>query len=146
MSNEAGPGPAVSRRLGYLLKHAAIRLAQLNEKALAPFGIDSRELAVLLLLADHEPASQQQAAQRLGVDRTTMVALLDTLEGKGLLSRRPQAGDRRRNVVELTDTGQETVLRATRASDEAESALLARISPRDAERLRELLQTVTSEG
>ena len=38
---------------------------------------------MLLVLAGHEPGSQQQAAQRLGVDRTTMVALLDVLEGQG---------------------------------------------------------------
>ncbi|MDJ0346788.1 MarR family transcriptional regulator [Streptomyces sp. H10-C2] len=144
MSNEVGPGSAVSSRLGYLFKHAGMRLAQLNEEALAPLGIDARELAVLLLIADNEPASQQQAAQRLGVDRTTMVALLDALEGKGLLSRRPQVGDRRRNVVELTNAGQDTLRRATRASDDAEHALLASLTALDADRLRDLLKTVAT--
>ena len=64
-----------------------------------------RELAVLTVLAGDEPASQQQAAQRLGVDRTTMVALVDALEGKGLVQRHADAADRRRNVVELTAAG-----------------------------------------
>ncbi len=134
----------MSRRLGYLLKHAGMRLAELNGKALAPFGIDARELAILLLLAGREPASQQQAAQRLGVDRTTMVALLDTLEGKGLVSRHPHAEDRRRNVVELTDAGQETLRRATQASDDAEHALLAPLSPGDGEHLRDVLQLIVT--
>src|ERR1700744_1201527 len=102
MSSDSGPGPEMSSRLGYLFKHAGMRLAELNEKALAPYGIDARELGILLLLAGHEPASQQQGAQRLGVDRITMVALLDTLEAKGLVSRHPHTEDRRRNVVELT--------------------------------------------
>jgi DNA-binding MarR family transcriptional regulator len=44
-------------------------------------------LAVLLVLAGREPASQRQAATRLGIDRTTMVALLDALENKGLVTR-----------------------------------------------------------
>lgn len=52
----------------------------MHEQHLASSGLNARELAVLLLLADREPESQQQAAQRLGVDRTTMVGLLDGLE------------------------------------------------------------------
>ena len=117
MSRTDGPGPELSRRLGYLLKHAQLRMAELTAKALTPYGIDGRELAVLLVLAGGEPASQQQAAQRLGIDRTTMVALLDALEGKGLVARHPHADDRRRNVVELTDAGQDALRRATEASD-----------------------------
>jgi DNA-binding MarR family transcriptional regulator len=132
----------MSSRLGYLFKHAGMRLAELNEKALAPYGIDARELGILLLLAGHEPASQQQAAQRLGVDRTTMVALLDTLEAKGLVSRHPHTEDRRRNVVELTTVGQETLRRATKASDDAERVLLAPLSPQDGRHLRDVLQLI----
>lgn len=144
MSNDSGPGSDVSRRLGYLFKHAGMRMAELNREALAPFGIDARELGVLLVLAGHEPASQQQAAQRLGVDRTTMVAQLDTLERKGLVSRQPHAEDRRRNLVELTDGGRDTLRRATRASDEAERALLAPLGREDAQRLRDLLRLIVA--
>lgn len=39
------------------------------------------------------------------------------------MSRRPDAEDRRRNVVELTDAGQDTLHQATKASDDAERAL-----------------------
>lgn len=144
MSRTEGPGPELSRRLGYLLKHAQLQMAELTTKALAPYGIDGRELGVLLVLADGEPASQQQAAQRLGIDRTTMVALLDTLEGRGLVSRHPHADDRRRNVVELTDTGQDTLRRAAKASDDAERAFLAPLSPQAAQQLRNSLQTLVA--
>jgi DNA-binding MarR family transcriptional regulator len=129
----------VSRRLGYLFKHVGLRMAELNDKALSPLGIDSRELGVLLVLDGHEPESQQQVAQRLGVDRTTMVALLDTLERKGVVARHPAADDRRRNVVELTDHGRDVLRRATAASDEAERTLLASLSARDAQRFRDAL-------
>ena len=136
------PAPGWSTRPGYLLKHAQLRMAELNTQALAPYGINGRELAVLLVLADHEPPSQQQAAQRLGIDRTTMVALLDVLEGKGLVSRHPDAGDRRRNVVELTDTGQRTLRQATQASDDAERAFLGSLSAQAGQQLRDSLRTV----
>jgi DNA-binding MarR family transcriptional regulator len=134
----------VSRRLGYLLKHAQLRMAELTAAALAPYVINGRELAVLLVLADGQPASQQQAAQRLAIDRTTMVAMLDTLEGKGLVSRHPDADDRRRNVVELTEAGRDILQRAVKASDEAERALLAPLSPRAAQQLRNSLQAIVT--
>jgi DNA-binding MarR family transcriptional regulator len=144
MSTTDGPVPELGGRLGYLLKHAQLRMADLNDQALGPCGIDGRELAVLLVLAGREPASQLQVAQRLGIDRTTMVALLDTLEGKGLVSRHPHADDRRRNVVELTEAGQDTLRRATAASDEAERMLLAPLSPQAAQRLRASLRAIVT--
>jgi len=119
-------------------------MSELTAKALTPYGIDGRELGVLLVLAGREPASQQQAAQRLGIDRTTMVALLDTLEGKGLVSRHPHADDRRRNVVELTEAGQDALRRATEASDDAEREFLAPLSPQAARQLRDSLQTIVA--
>lgn len=135
----------MSRRLGYLFKRAGKRMEELNAEALAPFGLDARELGVLLVLASYEPASQQQVAQRLGVDRTTMVAVVDTLEDKGLVSRHPHAEDRRRNVVGLTDAGQDTLRQATQASDDAERALLAPLSPEERQRLRGALAQVLAQ-
>jgi DNA-binding MarR family transcriptional regulator len=142
MSTDTGPGPLLSPRLGYLFKHVQMRMHELNEEALAPFGIDGRELGILLVIAGHEPGSQQQAAQRLGIDRTSMVARLDALEDKGLVSRHPHAEDRRRNVVELTDAGRDTVRLATKASERAEATLLAPLTDQDGERLRDALQAI----
>jgi DNA-binding MarR family transcriptional regulator len=140
----AGLGPELGARLGYLLKRAFLTLEELHAEHLGPTGVNARELAVLLLLAGREPESQQQAAARLGVDRTTMVGLLDGLEGKGLVTRQADAGDRRRNVVGLTDAGQRTLVVAKSASDEAERQLLGVLSERESLQLRELLRRVAA--
>ena len=138
----AAPATEPTGRLGYLLKHAQQRLAELTGPALAPFGISGRELAVMLTLAGCEPASQRQAAQRLGVDRTTMVALVDGLEAKNLVTRRPQEGDRRGNVVELTPHGRDTLRRAGAAAAEAERRFLAPLSPAVAAQFAGALRTL----
>jgi DNA-binding MarR family transcriptional regulator len=117
-----------------------MRMEALNVSALAPLGIDPRELGVMFLIGEHTPTSQEQSAQRLGVDRTTMVALIDTLERKGLVTRHPDADDRRRNVVELTDAGREVLRHATKASNEAESAFLSPLTAAAADNLRTALQ------
>lgn len=142
MVDERDPGPQVRARLTYLLKHALLELGAMQDELLSPVGISGRELGVLLLLDGREPESQQQAASRLGVDRTTMVALLDELERKGLVVRRADAADRRRNVVELTDHGRATLREATLASDEAERRLLAALDEDEATQLRKLLMRV----
>jgi DNA-binding MarR family transcriptional regulator len=140
-----GPGPALTGRLGYLLKHAQLRLTELTTAALAPFDLNGRELAVLAVLAGHEPTSQQQTAARLGVDRTTMVALVDTLQSKGLVARRPGAADRRKNVVALTELGRDTLDRATLASDAAERQFLAPLTQPAAQQLKAALLTVVQQ-
>jgi DNA-binding MarR family transcriptional regulator len=131
-----------AERLGYLLKHARERLSALTEQALAPYGVDGRELAVLVTLTAGEPASQQEAAQRLGVDRTTMVGLLDVLEGKGLVIRRPDATDRRRNLVELTAAGKATVRGGGQAAAEAEREFLKPLSGSAAAELKAALRVL----
>ncbi|MEU2337233.1 MarR family winged helix-turn-helix transcriptional regulator [Streptomyces sp. NPDC006654] len=135
---------ALSSRLGYLLKHVQLRLAEASAPALAPFGIDGRELAVLVVLAAEYPLSQLEAAGRLSVDRTTMVALVDALEEKGLVERRRSPRDRRKNTVQLTPTGQETLRRAERAREETERQFLAPLSPSDANQFVRALQVLVS--
>ncbi|WP_214320089.1 MarR family winged helix-turn-helix transcriptional regulator [Nonomuraea sediminis] len=129
----------MSSRLGYLLKHAQLRLTELTGPALAPYRIDGRELAVLAVFDVAEPISQQEAATRLGIDRTTMVAMVDTLEGKGLVTRRPDPADRRRNLVELTVKGRETHRDGGLAVERAEREFLAEVADEDARLFRDVL-------
>ena len=143
MASEEDLGPRLSARLTYRLKRALVNLETLHEQHLAPSGVNTRELAVLQFLDGREPESQQQAAARLGIDRTTMVGLLDSLEGKDLVARRPDTEDRRRNVVVLTDAGQAKLQEATQASDTAEQELLAPLDEREAAQFRALLERVT---
>ena len=76
----------------------------------------------------------------MGVDRTTMATLIDDLETKGLVERRPDSKDRRKNVVVLTDAGRTTLGGATRAVDEAERRFLGPLSDDEAARFRETLR------
>ena len=118
----------LNSRLGYLLKHAQLNFAESGARALEPLGINGRQLAVLVVL-DAEPLSQLDAAKRLGVDRTTMVALIDELEDLELVERRRSPDDRRKNIVELTAHGEQTLAEGERRRQEAEDAFLAELTP-----------------
>lgn len=137
-------GARAGTRLQYLFKRAVHRMSELNRAALAPLGIDERELGILLVVADWAPLSQLEAANRLGIDRSTMVAMLDILERKGLVARRPDAEDRRRNVIALTPKGTTVMEAGTLASDAAERTLLDAFGPDNARMLREALSKIAS--
>ncbi len=138
------PPASLADRLAFLLKHAQIGLAEVADPALEPLGVGGRELAVLGVLAEGGSLSQHQAAGRLAIDRTTMVSLLDGLEGKGLVERRPHPGDRRRNVVELTAAGRQTLRKGTLATGDAERQFLSPLGEADAQRLRDALRLLVS--
>jgi DNA-binding MarR family transcriptional regulator len=138
------PPAPLAGRLGFLLKHAQLRLAEISGPALAPYGINGRHLAVLSVLAGGHLLSQQEAARGLAIDRTTMVALIDELERKRLVARHPHPDDRRKNVVELTATGQDVFAKALQASDEAERLFLAPLDDLTARRLRDALRLLVT--
>lgn len=145
-SSAESPAPApVSARLGYLLKHAQLAFAEHSAPALAPLRINGRELAVLAVLGGPQPLAQHQAAGRLGVDRTSMVDLIDELERKNLVGRTPDPGDRRRNLVQLTAHGRSVLEQGTRAAEEAERRFLRALSPAEQEQFRSMLRRVVGD-
>ena len=133
----------VSDRLGYLLKHVLARLTEAQTKALAPHGLNGRDLAVLSAVASGEPLSQLEVASRLRVDRTSIGDLLDGLEDRGFVERRRSPEDRRRNVVVLTELGESTYATAERIRLEVEREFLTPL--RDGDRFRSDLQALLGE-
>ena len=75
----------------------ALRRAAAEAAETLPGG--SRAYLVLMALAEFEaedkPPTQLELAGQVGLDRTVMTYLLDDLEGRGLLLRRPNPKDRR---------------------------------------------------
>ena len=65
----------------------------------------SRGYQVLAAAARDEHGSQLALAQHLGVDRTVMTYLLDSLAEAGLIERRPDPADRRARRIVATTRG-----------------------------------------
>jgi DNA-binding MarR family transcriptional regulator len=138
------PSGSPSDTLGYLLKHAHLRLAELMDAALLPCGVDRKEFAVLRALAVAEPLSQQGLASILGIDPTTMVAVIDALEANGIVSRTPDPRDRRRNAIGLTPSGRSTYRDAEAAFTVAETEFLAPLDQETTARFRDALRALVA--
>ena len=71
-----------------------------------------------------------------------MVALVDHLEGRGLVERRPHPTDRRSRTLHMTSAGTEMLERATDLTLEFEQTICRGFDETDRERLLGLLSTV----
>jgi DNA-binding MarR family transcriptional regulator len=72
----------------------------------AEIGLTPGDLKGLLWLTPGEPVSMRALADQWGTDASTMTWLIDRLEQRGLVARRPHATDRRVRVVLLTEAGE----------------------------------------
>jgi len=112
---------------------------------LAPFGLDPRQVMVLRRLAGDEGRSQQALGEALQIPPSRMVALVDALEQRGLLRRRPSPSDRRVRTLHLTREGRRLLGEIMEISVEHEQELCSGLQPADREQLLTLLNRVAAE-
>jgi DNA-binding MarR family transcriptional regulator len=67
--------------------------------------ISPGEFGVLVLIDANPNINQTALAEAVGADRSTMVPILDRLERRGLIERRPVPGDRRAHALALGEVG-----------------------------------------
>ena len=121
---------------------AAIMNAQAEE--LRPLGLSPSAFNVLMALhnTDEHVLEPCQLADRLLVSRPSITGLLDTLQAKGLVVRRPHAEDRRRVLVELTDEGMQTLRQHFARHYDEQNEAFAGLSDEDKMQLIRLLRRV----
>ena len=102
-------------------------------------GMRWRHVMVLSYLAERDGVAQQDLGDVIGVDPNNLVLLLNELEALDFARRRRDPEDRRRHIVELTDTGRAALLRAERARETIEDDVLGALDADEREMLRRLL-------
>ena len=128
--------------LGWLFARLARRMMDVERPALERHGLSMWGYVVLSGVATSPGRPQIAVAQGVGLDRTSMVAVLDELEAAGLVARTPDPADRRARLLAPTPRGERT-LTAVRADIRAlEDELLARLSPAARKALRPALRTL----
>jgi DNA-binding MarR family transcriptional regulator len=105
-------------------------------EVLGSVGLTPALFALLNVTGAREGAIQQVLGSALGIDRSTMVSLIDQLERAGLARRRPSATDRRAREIALTPKGRRLLRRARGLISQVEDEVLAGLT---ADERRELL-------
>jgi DNA-binding MarR family transcriptional regulator len=123
---------------GMLLVNLGRAVQRRFHDALKPSELTPRHMCVLDELRQG-PMSQQALADRVGVDPTKLVGLLNDLEGRNLVLRRRDSADRRRHIVENSQEGEAHVDAALAVAAAVEDELLAALDAEQRAQLRELL-------
>jgi DNA-binding MarR family transcriptional regulator len=135
--------PARLRRLpSWVVSQAALLAQRTVNERLGAVGGHRREFSLLTALDESGPDSQAALSRGSGHDPTDIVALVNDLARAGLVERRPDDADRRRNVVSLTPAGRERLQTLGEVVAAAQDELLAPLSPSERDRLVALLATV----
>ncbi|MDA8436294.1 MAG: MarR family transcriptional regulator [Actinomycetales bacterium] len=98
--------------------------------------------ALAVLEGAGAPLSPTTIAQRLIVTTASVTSLLDTLERRGLVERRPDPADRRRLLVAITDEGRALVDQFLPEVVALQTAVMAQLSEPQRRQLIKLLATV----
>jgi DNA-binding MarR family transcriptional regulator len=127
------------QRLLPLLEHLARVGRRAAESTMAPGGLRPRHLIALKLLREEGPASQQGLTEALRLDPSNVVALLNELEERELITRRRDPSDRRRHIVEIPPRGVEELCLAYTRLRLVEDELLSALSAEEKATLYHLL-------
>ncbi|MEU1280105.1 MarR family transcriptional regulator [Streptomyces sp. NPDC005805] len=108
------------------------------EQAAAEHSLTGAQARVLGLLS-LEPLPMRRIAQRMKCEPSNITGIVDRLEARGLVERRPDPADRRVKVAAATDEGRATA-RLLRTSLDFAQEPLAELSTQERTALRDLLQ------
>lgn len=114
------------RRFGIQFSVLARRWRAYLDQTLADAGLTDATWGPLIHLdRSGDGVPQKTLADRIGIDSSTLVRLIDILETRGLVERRTDAADRRARLLYLTETGRRSVSDIKVALAAAEDQMLA---------------------
>jgi DNA-binding MarR family transcriptional regulator len=122
-----------------LIARIARIVRQRFERVLSPLGLRQRHLVALSYLRSYGPTAQQTLADRLRMDPSSMVCLLNELEDNGLVVRHRDRADRRRAIIELSREGTRALCDVDAALEVVENEILEQLDASQRATLRELL-------
>ncbi len=102
-------------------------------------GMHLRHLVALSYVSDHDGCPQQDLADAFCMDANNVVLLLNELEQLDYVNRLRDPSDRRRHLVQITQSGRMALSDAERAQTAIEDEVLAALDPDERRTLRELL-------
>jgi DNA-binding MarR family transcriptional regulator len=108
----------------------------------ADLELTQKQVSILWLIDDHPNIAQTDLARRMRMDRATTMAIVNRLQDRKLLIRGKSATDRRKQTLNLTDTGRKILSGAKQAIREHENWLKSRFSSKEVKTLIELLTRI----
>ena len=96
----------LTEAVGYQLRRAQMAVFQDFTETFIVEGLRPADFSVMILILKNPGSKQSEVAEALGIQRANFVAIIDSLEKRGLAERRKTGSDRRVQSLYLTDVGE----------------------------------------
>jgi DNA-binding MarR family transcriptional regulator len=140
-TDQTGPDQTgTNETLADAFRSVSRQLRETSQETLAPWDINPSQFRALRMLNHHGAIRLSDLSGRLHIAPRSATEVVDALESRGLVERRPDPSDRRATLVELTAHGT-TVLDTIRAARGTEAErLFDRLTPADRDHLARILR------
>lgn len=129
----------INQSYGFLLGKALQQMEDKFADTLIPFQINARQYGVLLFIKANPYCSQKVIAEKLQIDRTTMVSHVDLLEKLGYVERTKNPNDRRAHSLLITENGNNVLESCWTFLVDIESEVLSPLSENEKQLFGEML-------
>ncbi|WP_417582998.1 MarR family winged helix-turn-helix transcriptional regulator [Pelagibacterium sp.] len=127
---------------GYLTNRAAKLFVQAMTQAMRPLGLASAYVPVFYALSEMPEMTQAELTAFVGIEQPTMAATLNRMDRDGLLTRRADPNDGRKQLIGLSDSGREKVADMKAALSRINSIATDGLDANERERHRARLKSV----
>ena len=128
--------------MGYNARRAALSIIELFLERLAPYGLKPVDFSVMSTIGHNPGVTSRQLCAALNLLPPNLVGLIQSLESRGLIERKPHPHDGRAVGLHATPKGQAMMVQAEQTASELEIEKTARLTPAQRRTLVTLLQKI----
>ena len=128
--------------LGYNARRAALAVIDRFLEGMEPYQLKPVDFSVLSLVAHNPGITSRQLCSTLGILPPNLVGMVNMLQKRELIARRPHPTDGRAMGLHLTPAGQKLVRDAEKTAASIEAGVASRLSAAELRTLIALLKKV----
>ncbi len=128
--------------MGYNARRAALSIIELFLERLAPYGLKPVDFSVMSTIQHNPGVTSRQLCAALNLLPPNLVGLIQSLESRGLIERKPHPHDGRAVGLHATAKGQALMVQAEQTASDLEIEKTARLTPAQRKTLLMLLQKI----
>ena len=132
------------RSAAFMLSSLGFTVSRRFHEVLGPLELEPGEFALMRAVSASDGEPQNALAERLHISPSWMVAIVDELERRGLLERKPHARDRRVRNLHLTAAGKKLLKQAERRAEQFDRQVSDPLTDPELQQLLDLLQRVAA--
>lgn len=133
---------AVEELIGFRFRRIQNEMGRRFKMRISRAEVNPGMFSALALIRANEGLSQSELASEIGMDRATVVALLDALEANGWARRTRDPVDRRRHSLSITPEGAKEMNRLEKLARENEATIHAALGAKGMTELGRLLNKI----